>query len=250
VVNNSTSKPSAHWPTTWPSDSFRAGPTALLLLAIVVASLVILGAGILLLGPEIARRGGIPVTGAIALQFVLEVVVVMMILVALPRISGFTLAQLGFKALRPRDVLYGVGGAVAMLIVVQGSSSLAETLSHQHHEQQVVELFKQLRAPAAIWLFGIFAAVIAPIAEETIFRIFLFNAVMRYGGFWTGAIVSGLCFGAVHGDAFAFLPLALGGVLLCYVYYRSGNAFASMISHGLFNAVTLIALLFAPPLAH
>jgi membrane protease YdiL (CAAX protease family) len=76
----------------------------------------------------------------------------------------------------------------------------------------------------------------------------VFNAVMRYGGFWSGAIVSGLIFGAVHADKYAFLPLAAGGVILAYVYYRSGNAFTSMITHGLFNAVTVLALVFAPKL--
>lgn len=248
-MNNSTSKPSAHWPTSWPRDSFRAGPTALLIAAIAIASLVVLAVGIGFLRTQIQSTGTVPVMDAVAIQFILEAIVVAVIIVALPRVSGFSLRDLGFKPLRAADVLYGVAGAVAMLILVQGASTIVDLLSHQAHEQQVVELFKQLRAPGAIWLFAIFAAVVAPIAEETIFRIFLFNAAMRYGGFWSGAIVSGICFGAVHGDVFAFAPLALGGMLLCYVYYRSGNAFASMISHGLFNAVTIAALVFAPQVA-
>ncbi len=248
-MNNSTSKPSAHWPTVWPPGSFRAGPTALLVAGLVIASVAIVGVGFAVLRSQI-QTGAVPVMGAILLQFVLEAVIVAIILVTLPRISGFSLHELGFKKLRATDVLYGLGGAVAMLIIVQGSSALVDALVHTQHQQQVVQDFEQLRTPAKIVFFGFFAAVIAPIAEETIFRIFLFNAVMRYGGFWTGAIVSGICFGAVHGDRFAFVPLALGGILLCYIYYRSGNAFASMISHGLFNAATLVALLFAPQLTH
>ena len=248
-MNNSTSKPSARWPTTWPPNSFRPGPTALLILALVVASGAVLAIGLTILWPAISQTRSVPVVGAIVVQLILEVLVVAIIIAALPRLSGFSLGELGFRALRASDVLYGVVGAVAMLILVQGSSALVERLTHQVHEQQVVELFKQLRAPGTIWFFSIFAACIAPIAEETIFRVFLFNVAMRYGGFWVGAIVSGVCFGAVHGDPYAFVPLALGGVLLCYIYYRSGSAFASMISHGLFNAVTLLAIFFEPKLA-
>ena len=244
-MNNSTSKPSARWPTTWPPDSFRLGPTALLIAAILIAGSVVLFGGILWM--HATNTGIIP--GAIVVQLVLEVLIVAIIIAALPKVSGFPLAELGFRALRPSDVLYGLLGAVAMLVIVQGSSTLLDTLTHQVHEQQVIELFKQLRSPSTMWFFAVFAAVVAPIAEETIFRVFLFNAAMRYGGFWIGAIVSGICFGAVHGDAYAFLPLALGGMVLCYVYYRSGNAFSSMISHGLFNAVTLVAIVFFPKLA-
>jgi membrane protease YdiL (CAAX protease family) len=51
-----------------------------------------------------------------------------------------------------------------------------------------------------------------------------------------------------HGDLFAAVPLALGGMILCYVYYRSRNAFASMISHCLFNLLSIVALLMSPNL--
>jgi membrane protease YdiL (CAAX protease family) len=97
-------------------------------------------------------------------------------------------------------------------------------------------------------VFAFFAMVLAPIAEETIFRVFAFNFGARYGGFWLGAPVSAILFGLAHGDAFAAIPLALGGVVLCAVYYRSQNAFASMISHGLFNGLSIAGLLFAPHL--
>ncbi len=49
-------------------------------------------------------------------------------------------------------------------------------------------------------------------------------------------MLSGVLFGIAHGDLYAALPLALGGIVLCAVYYRTRNAFASMISHALFNA--------------
>ena len=71
-----------------------------------------------------------------------------------------------------------------------------------------------------------------------------------HGGFWPAAIASGVLFGALHTDVYAFLPLALAGVVLAGVYYRTRNAFTSMITHGLFNAVPLVLLAFFPKLAN
>ena len=46
----------------------------------------------------------------------------------------------------------------------------------------------------------------------------------------------------MHGDVYAALPLALGGIVLCGVYYLSRNAYASMISHALFNGLSIVLL--------
>jgi CAAX protease family protein len=121
-------------------------------------------------------------------------------------------------------------------------------LTHAAHQQQAVEIFRALHDRTAIVVFAFFAVVLAPVAEETIFRVFVFNFGARYGGFWLGAPISAVLFGLAHGDAFAAIPLALGGIVLCVVYYRTRNAFASMISHGLFNGLSLVGLLFAPHL--
>jgi membrane protease YdiL (CAAX protease family) len=49
-----------------------------------------------------------------------------------------------------------------------------------------------------------------------------------------------------HGDLYAAVPLALGGIILCFVYYRTRNAWASVVTHGTFNSLSVLAILFAP----
>ena len=250
MENNSTSPTSAAWPTRWPQDSFRALPTIGLIGIVVGVSAIVLVAAALALMPTIVATHTVPLVPAIAIQLVLEVLVVVAILVALPRVSKFSLRELGFVRITWREIGIALVGAVVMIVVVEGGASLVETLTHTKHEQSVVEMFRAVHDPRVLWFFVIFATVLAPIAEETIFRVFLFNLGMRYGGFWLGAIVSGVLFGLAHGDAFVMVPLALGGMILCGVYYRTGNAYASMITHACFNAVTVIALLYAPQLAN
>lgn len=234
------------WPTRWPPNSFRFLPTALLL--IIVAAITL---GVLLffaLWVRLTHQTAVSLIAALIVQLLIEIGVVIAILVRLPRLAGFTLRELGFHVPDARTLALALLGAIAMAIVANGGASLIDALLHTKHEQQVVALYQQVRDPSIKVFFAIFAVAIAPIAEEIAFRVFAFNFGMRYWGFWGGAILSGILFGLAHADPYAALPLALAGIVLCAVYYRTRNAFASMISHGLFNALTLVALFAAPHL--
>ncbi|MHB8147491.1 MAG: CPBP family intramembrane glutamic endopeptidase [Vulcanimicrobiaceae bacterium] len=249
-MNNSTYPTSPAWPTQWPSNSFKAAPTALLILSIVGISGMVLLAGIgLLFAFHDMHRTSVPLVPALAIQFVLEAAVVAVILRSLPRLSGFSLAELGFRLPSAGAIGTAIIGSFAMAIVANGGASLIDALFHTSHEQQVVQMVRNVHDPATLAFFTIFAVVLAPIAEETIFRVLIFNVGVRYRGFWFGAIVSSVLFGVAHGDMFAAVPLALAGIVLCFVYYRTCNAYASMVTHGLFNAFTIVALFAMPHLA-
>jgi uncharacterized protein len=253
VVNNSISKPFADWPTPWPTDSFRPLPTILLLL-ITVVPIISFGIYQAFVSASIhidAKQLGDPVLviASLALTLVAEGVLVIVLLALLPWASRLTMRQLGYRVPTPRAVLAGVLGSLVMAVVANGGAALMQKVLHTNNDQEAVVMLRQLHDPRLLLAFAVFACVLAPLMEETIFRVFLFNAVRRYAGFWGGAIVSGLCFGLAHGDPMAALPLALGGVILAFVYYRTNNAFASMITHGLFNSYTVLALIFAPQLA-
>lgn len=247
-MNNSISPPLPVWPTHWPSGSFKPWSTLLTALGAIIVGAVLLAISALVIIVTHGSGGRPSIVAFIAAQLVAEAGAVAILLTLLPRISGFSLAQLGFTAPRPRAVAIAVLGAIAMAIVADGGASLIQALTHAKHEQKAIEVFRQIHDPSAVAIFAGFAILLQPFIEETFFRIFIFNVGLRYGGFWAGAIASGVLFGAAHTDWYAFLPLACGGVILCYVYYRTRNAFASMITHALFNSLTVVALLYAPRL--
>jgi uncharacterized protein len=241
-VNDSISTISPAWPTRWPKDSFTSPWTWVL--AAFVAAIFVLAffLGLKTNGMPLPGVGPIIIDIAILLQGVLEGLLVLGVLLALPPLSKFSLRELGFRAPSGPAIVIALAGSIAMVVVANGGASLIDYLVHSKHEQDVVEIFKSLHDPASIGLFVVFAVVFAPFAEESLFRVFFFNLGLRYGGFWAGAILSGVLFGIAHGDLIAALPLALGGMVLCYVYYRTQNAFASMISHGIFNGISIAAL--------
>lgn len=252
-MNNSISKRFVDWPTSWPSGSFRAFPTALLLLGVVSPMLafgiwqtIVSGSASVdqkLLGDPLV------VIESLALTLVVEGALALIVIVLLPWASRLSLRALGYRVPSARDLLAAFLGSLVMALVANGGASLIQSLLHTTQDQQAVAMLRQLHDPRLLIAFSVFACVLAPLMEETIFRVFLFNAVRRYLGFWPGALISGLCFGIAHGDPIASLPLALGGVVLAFVYYRTNNAFASMITHGLFNSYTILALIFTPQLA-
>ncbi len=252
-MNNSISKPSAQWPTTWPSGSFRPFPT-IVLVAVVILPIVGFGIyqGIISASVHIDQRlfgDPLVVIGSLALTLAAEGALAILVIALLPWISRMNLRELGYRLPTGRDLLIAFFGSLVMAVVANGGASLMQAILHSSEDQQAVAMLRQLHDPRLLTAFALFACVLAPFMEETIFRVFLFNAARRYWGFWAGAIVSGVCFGTAHGDPIAALPLALGGVVLAFVYYRTNNAFASMVTHGLFNSYTILALIVAPQLA-
>jgi membrane protease YdiL (CAAX protease family) len=270
-VNDSTSQTSPAWPTRWPKGSFSPwwtfGFIALLVWAVFVLWIVAGLAAVFWLAAndhqaELTSAIRNPATMSSAVfvsqtiaQLVGEAAGVVLILVALPLLTHFSIRDLGFRAIDARVIGYALLGAIGMILIADFGSTLIENATHAVHPQLVERIFEHLRhQKSALIFFVLFAVVLQPVAEETIFRVLIFNIGLRYGGFWTGAIVSGALFGLAHTatggtDIVSGILLAFGGMILCWVYYRSRNAYASMISHGLFNALSTAALYFAPKLA-
>jgi membrane protease YdiL (CAAX protease family) len=189
-------------------------------------------------------------------QAATEAVVVVFLLLVLPPLAGTTLAGLGFRKVRAQSVAVALAGAAAMFVVTIAVGSALATLLHVKTNEAAIQVFMHLTGAAQKAGFALFAVVIAAFVEELVFRIFLFNAIRRWTSFWPAAIASSLLFGLAHIQSAVpaqivalSVPLACAGVILCAVYARTNNAWMSMITHGTFNAISLLLLLVAPKLA-
>lgn len=167
------------------------------------------------------------------------------LLIVMRRLWNVSLHDLGFRVPRANDAGIALLGAVGMMVIVQGAAQVIQRILHTQHEQQAVQLLHAVKDPGVLAFFAVFAVFIAPFAEELTFRIFIFGGASRMTAFWPAAILSGVLFAAAHADAIAFFPLVLGGIVLCWVYSKTRNAWMSMISHALFNGTTIVALLVA-----
>lgn len=96
-----------------------------------------------------------------------------------------------------------------------------------------------------VWMTVLGACVIAPFGEELIFRKLLIDRT-RHAGDLPAILLSGLFFGLFHGNLFQFFYAFLIGMLLAYVYTRSGSYLWCVAMHAtvnLFGSVIVPALL-------
>jgi membrane protease YdiL (CAAX protease family) len=111
--------------------------------------------------------------------------------------------------------------------------------------QESVKLLQEAKDPVVVALMAIAAVIVAPIAEEVVFRGYLYPAAKHFCGPVGGILFSSLVFAAAHGNVVAIAPLFLLAVLLCLIYEFTGSIWANISVHFLFNAATVaIQLLF------
>lgn len=93
---------------------------------------------------------------------------------------------------------------------------------------------------AALVAVCVLVTVIAPIAEEILFRGFIYGALRNWRGPWPAALATGVVFGAIHagGTEPVFLvPLAILGFMLCVLRERTGSLLPCIALHALNNGL-------------
>lgn len=86
--------------------------------------------------------------------------------------------------------------------------------------------------------------ILAPIAEEMVFRGAVLRILLRVfhsQWHWLAIILSALLFGAVHGNLSQLIHASLLGLLLGWLYYRSGSIIPGIVLHWVNNTVAYIA---------
>jgi uncharacterized protein len=116
--------------------------------------------------------------------------------------------------------------------------------SSESSRQGIIELFSGSQIFQQRVLIIVLAVAVAPLAEEFIFRFFLYGVLRRYAGRVVGLIVSALLFAAVHAHLPSFAPLFVLGACFTLAYEWSGSLLVSMTMHVMFNSFTLLALAF------
>jgi membrane protease YdiL (CAAX protease family) len=95
--------------------------------------------------------------------------------------------------------------------------------------------------PAAVAATAMVVCVFAPIAEEVLFRGYIFTALRGWAGVAGAAVIDGILFGAIHVDperpAAFLVPLGLFGALLCLLYWRTGSLYPCIALHAINNAL-------------
>jgi len=141
--------------------------------------------------------------------------------------------------------------AVGLLIAADPLILLIEqittkVLNGKAQPQNIVEYFmnaSQASDQQAVSLLMVLAVVVAPVAEETLFRGYIYGVLKRYAGPFVAAILSATIFAAMHLNLGALPALFVLALCLTVAYEATGSLLVNIVMHGLFNLSMLLAML-------
>ena len=80
------------------------------------------------------------------------------------------------------------------------------------------------------------------ICEEAVFRGVVMLSFDNGKNKWIAIVVTGLIFGAFHGNIWRFVPTALLGIMLGYIVYETDNMIYGALFHAINNAMPLLSI--------
>lgn len=156
--------------------------------------------------------------------------------------------QFGLRALGPGKV---AGFAILLLVafypmMICASFFMQNALGPEAKPQELIKLFsdaaQQMNYRTIIYML-VTGTVIAPIAEEFIFRGYIYGILKRYLGVTAGILINASLFAAVHVNLASLPALFLFAICLTLAYEFTGSILVNMCMHSLFNLCAL-ALVF------
>jgi membrane protease YdiL (CAAX protease family) len=143
-----------------------------------------------------------------------------------------------------RAVLLGLLAAAAFLPVGWALQMLSAEFMRLFRQdvpvQQAVEMLQEADTWGSRIYFIVFSILIAPAAEEILFRGIFYPAIKQTGFPRTALWGTALLFAAIHWNVPIFLPLLALGLGLALLYELTNNLLACIAAHGMFNAVNIV----------
>ncbi len=154
-----------------------------------------------------------------------------------------------------RDILMAPAGLVVYLILSAGLMIVASAIIPSLSLNQTQNTgFTGVNQQYELILAFLTLVVLAPVAEEVLFRGYLFGKLQKYVPVWVAVLATSLLFGFIHvafsQDAWnvAVDTFALS-VVLCLLRISTGSIWASMLLHMIKNGIAFY-ILFVNPILH
>lgn len=152
---------------------------------------------------------------------------------------GLTREIIGFR--RPSSWRRAAALTGASLLAIWAASWVLNLFLEAGEEQGLVpDDWDPSRAGAFLANFVVIVGV-APIVEETTYRGLGFAAVRSSYGPLAAVLVTGIAFGLSHGLLLALPVLALFGVMLAWLRWKTESLYPPIVLHALFNGAALLA---------
>ena len=149
-----------------------------------------------------------------------------------------TFARYGTEADKPS---FHAGHFLILLIIAFGTmtaggliGNIVMLLLSSFVGYDYANALSDLVSQSPVWVTFIGACICAPFGEELLFRKLLIDRTRRFGDL-PSILLSGLLFGLFHGNFFQFFYAAAVGMILAYLYTRTGKYLLCVIMHAIVN---------------
>lgn len=154
-------------------------------------------------------------------------------------VTGFS--KIGFgRALTTAFVLL----LFAWPLIILAEAVTRSVVRSAPSQQQIVEIFNNSQSLDQRIIIILIAVAIAPMAEEMIFRFFLYGVLRQYLGAGIALVGNALLFAIVHAHLPSLAALFILGSCFTLAYEWSGSLLVPTLMHALFNASQLTFLAF------
>lgn len=142
------------------------------------------------------------------------------------------------------EIKRGVAGGVVLFTLVLVSGIFVSAVAPvQAKPQPFAQLLTQAKTPFEVFVPFFIGGVLAPLGEEIYFRGFAYPVFKEKLGVKGGILVTAVFFSLLHFDAVRFLPIAIGGAGLAWLYESTGLLITPIIAHSVWN-FSMLGLLF------
>ncbi len=232
---------------TLPSPRLPVQGGDLLLILIVTLGSVRLLVGVLIsLAPA---PGGAPEAGNVLLAtmglLLFQTAVILALLRALViRKYGLSWADLGLRPVARHWYRRALAVAILLLpaVAVINAVLIPQLAEEPFRNPQLYAIASSGFSWPAMLAMLVMAGVIAPFGEELAFRGLLFPWLGARLGVPAGAVLSALCFAALHGVVILIPALTVVGIALAVLYQRCQSLWPVILAHGAFNSIMIVLL--------
>lgn len=159
-----------------------------------------------------------------------------------------TKEELGMQRLPSlMDFVWVPAGAVAYLVLTAIITVLAMSfLTFVNYDQVQDTGFTNMGTQAEYILAFIMLVIVAPIAEELLFRGYVLGKLRKYAPLWIAILITSILFAIVHFAWNVGLDVFALSIVLCVLRVVSGSLWPSIMLHMLKNGVAFYFLFINP----
>ena len=148
-----------------------------------------------------------------------------------------------------RDIRIGVIGYIAILpilaLILVIVISVLQLIKYDQPASTALEILYEDSRPKLLLILTVLVTFLGPVAEELFFRGFAYPAIRKRLGVRNAVIIVSAVFAMLHMNVVAFFPILGLGVLLAYLYEKTGSLIPSISVHVIHNsAVVFLAYIY------